>query len=183
MSTTLKSSHNDIVLGLAKICAGAMFVYFFLKLLVFIQENNWTHLNTPWGYWFLVEIFVFVLIPLRLYTHAVKYKNIAVVKAASILTLVGILLNRLNTSVIAYNWQVAERYIPTWMEIEVTLTVVVVEILVLRWIVNRLPILSDPPVWTRAKEKESFEEIFLIKETENRGENNKEMEEWKISSM
>jgi glycine cleavage system H lipoate-binding protein len=161
MSTTLKSSHNDIVLGLAKICAGAMFVYFFLKLLVFIQENNWTHLNTPWGYWFLVEIFVFVLIPLRLYTHAVKYKNIAVVKAASILTLVGILLNRLNTSVIAYNWQVAERYIPTWMEIEVTLTVVVVEILVLRWIVNRLPILSDPPVWTRAKEKDDIVNVGI----------------------
>jgi len=183
MSDTLKSSHNDIVLGLAKICAGAMFVYFFLKALVFIHENNWTHINTPWGYWFLVEMVVFVLIPLRLYTHAVKYKNIAVVKMASILTLVGILLNRLNTSVIAYNWQVAERYIPTWMEIEVTLTVVVVEILVLRWIVNRLPILGDPPMWARIEKKRSFREIFLVKETKETSENNKEMEEWKVSSM
>jgi len=105
ISTINKSSHNDIVLGLAKICAGAMFVYFFLKVLVFIHENSWSYLNTPWGYWFLVEIVIFVLIPFRLYTHAVKFKNIFVVKVASILTLVGIILNRLNISVIAFNWQ------------------------------------------------------------------------------
>jgi Ni/Fe-hydrogenase subunit HybB-like protein len=183
MSNNLKSSHNDILIGLAKVCAGAMFVYFFLKLIVFIHENNWTYLNTTWGYWFLIEVGIFVLLPLRLYTYAVKYKNIAVLKAASILTLVGILLNRLNTSVIAYNWTVAERYIPTWMEIEVTLTVVIVEILILRWIVNRLPVLSDPPIWSQKRKKESFQEIFIVKETSIMNENKKEIEEWKVSSM
>jgi Ni/Fe-hydrogenase subunit HybB-like protein len=182
MSDTLKSSHDDIVLGLAKICAGAMFVYLFLKLLVFIHENNWIHLNTPWGYWFLVEVGLFVLLPLRLYTYAVMHKNVSVVKTASILTLVGILLNRLNISVIAYNWQVADRYIPTWMEIEVTLTVVFVEILVLRWIVNRLPILSDPPLWAQKKKKDSFKEIFLVKETIENSESNEEIEGWKVSN-
>jgi Ni/Fe-hydrogenase subunit HybB-like protein len=183
ISQSIKSSHNDIVLGLAKICAGAMFVYFFLKVLVFIHEHNWTYLNTPWGYWFLVEIGVFVLIPFRLYTHAVKYKNISVVKVASILTLVGIILNRLNVSVIAYNWQVAERYIPTWMEIEVTLMVIIVEILVLRWIVSRLPILSDPPLWAQAEKKDAIRKIFLVKDTEKVDKNKKELEEWKVSSM
>jgi Ni/Fe-hydrogenase subunit HybB-like protein len=183
MSAKHVLSHDDIVLGLAKICAGAMFVYLFLKLLVFIHDNNWTHINTTWGYWFLIEIAVFVLLPLQLYANAVKNKNIAVVKAASILTLVGILLNRLNTSVIAFNWQVAERYFPTWMEIVVTLTVVFVEILVLRWLVNRLPILSDPPLWAQRKKKDSTQEIFLVKETVEGTEHNKEMEEWKVSSM
>jgi Ni/Fe-hydrogenase subunit HybB-like protein len=181
ISTTNKSSHNEIVLGLAKICAGAMFVYFFLKVLVFIHENSWSYLNTPWGYWFLVEIVVFVLIPFRLYTHAVKFKNITAVKVASILTLVGIILNRLNISVIAYNWQVAERYIPTWMEIEVTLTFIFVEIIVLRWIIHRMPILSDPPVWARKSKNDTIRKIFLVKETEE--VNKKEIEEWKVSSM
>jgi Ni/Fe-hydrogenase subunit HybB-like protein len=183
MSSTIKSSHNDIALGLAKICAGAMFVYFFLKIIIFIHENNWMHLNTTWGYWFLVELIAFVLIPLRLYSHGVKNKNISAVKVASILTLVGILLNRLNTSVIAFNWQVAERYIPTWMEIEVTLTVIIVEILVLRWVVYRLPILSDPPLWAQKGIKPSIKEIFLVKESENKTENTKETEEWKVSPM
>jgi Ni/Fe-hydrogenase subunit HybB-like protein len=183
INARLKSSHNEIILGLAKICAGAMFVYLFLKLLVFIHENNWRYINSSWGYWFLVEIVVFVLLPLHLYTHAVKYNNIVIIKAASILTLIGILLNRLNTSVIAFNWQVVERYVPTWMEIEVTLTVVVVEILVLRWVVNRLPILSNPPLWADIHKKESFEKIFLVKKTNDVKINKREMEEWKVSSM
>ena len=183
MSTKHITSHDDIVLGLAKICAGAMFVYLFLKLLVFIHDNNWTHINTTWGYWFLIEVGVFVFLPLKLYSNAVKNRNIVMIKAASILTLLGILLNRLNISVIAFNWQVAERYFPTWMEIAVTLTVVLVEILVLRWIVNRLPILSDPPLWAQRKKKDSIQEIFLVKETVEGSENKKEMEEWKFSSM
>ena len=132
-------------------------------------------------YWFLVEIIGFVLIPFRLYTHAVKYKNVSVVKLASLLTLVGILLNRLNTSVIAYNWQVAERYIPSWMEIWVTLTVICVELIVLRWIVNRMPVLSDPPLWARGKEDNAIRKIFLLKETDDKKE--EEKEEWKVSSM
>jgi Ni/Fe-hydrogenase subunit HybB-like protein len=182
LGAELKSSHDDILLGLAKICAGAMFVYFFLKVVVFIHEHNWQYLNTTWGYWFLLEIIGFVLIPLRLFTHAVKYNNVKAVKLASILTLVGIVLNRLNTSVIAYNWQLVERYIPTWMEIEVTLTVIFVELIVLAWIVNRMPILGDSPAWARHEPEGKIKKIYLVKE-EKTEENEKEMEEWKVSSM
>lgn len=182
LSTKIKSSHDDIVLGMAKICAGAMFVYFFLKVLVFIHEHHWSYLNTTWGYWFLVEIIGFVLIPFRLFTHAVKYKNIAVVKIASGMTLIGIVLNRLNTSVIAYNWQVVERYIPTWMEIEVTLAVICAELIVLRWIVTRMPILSDPPSWAREEKEDSIRKIYLVKETETINDNKEEKEKWKVSS-
>ena len=184
LSSKIKASHHDIVLGLAKICAGTMFVYFFLKVLVFIHEQNWVYLNTAWGYWFLVEIVVFVLLPFRLYMHAVKYKNTKTVKIASALALIGIILNRLNTSVIAYNWHVAERYIPTWMEIEVTLMVIVVELIVLRWIVHRMPILSDPPLWARAEKQDKIRKIYLIKEEPtDMDKKEKELEEWKVSSI
>jgi Ni/Fe-hydrogenase subunit HybB-like protein len=181
INNDLKRSHNDIVLGLAKICAGAMFVYFFLKMLVFIHEESWTYLNTGWGYWFLVEIIAFVLIPFRLYMHAVRYHSINAVKVASVLTLIGIVLNRLNTSVIAYNWQVAERYIPSWIEIEITLTVILFEIIVLRWIVNRMPILSDPPAWARETKSDSIRKIYLVDDTKKVSE--KELEEWKVSNI
>jgi len=183
LSAEIKSSHNDIVLGLAKICAGTMFVYFFLLIIVFIHEHNWSYLNTAWGYWFLLEIIGFVLIPLRLYTHAVKYGNMKAVKIASALTLLGIVLNRLNVSVIAYNWHAVERYIPTWMEVEVTLMVICVELIVLRWIVNRMPILSDPPLWAKVDKEDKIRKIYLVKEPVKTEENEKEMEEWKISSM
>lgn len=175
ISAKLHSSHNEIVLGLAKICAGTMYVYFFLKVLVFIHGQQWVYLNTPMGYWFLVEIIGFVLIPCRLFTQAVRYKNLSAVRTAAILTLVGIVLNRLNVSIIAFKWYETARYFPSWMEIAITLTVIFTELLVLRWIVNRMPILGDP-IDLEAKDRESKQKTMYSIKTE-------EPEEWTISSM
>jgi Ni/Fe-hydrogenase subunit HybB-like protein len=98
MTSHHRASHRGIVLGLARVCAGTMYVYFFLHVLVFIHGQHWTYLPTPMGYWYLVEMIVFVLIPVRLYTQAVRFENISLIRAASVLTLIGIVLNRLNVS-------------------------------------------------------------------------------------
>jgi len=161
------AAHHEIVYGLAKICAGAMFVYFFLKLLVLIHGQHYELLNTGWGYWYLVEIVVFVLIPFRLYTQAVRYRNMSMIRLASIMALIGIILNRLNISVITYQWNAAEHYIPSWMEIEVTLMVICAEIIVLRWIVNRMPVLKAPPGWAREEKAEDTRPGFLITKMES----------------
>ena len=39
------------------------------------------------------------------------------------------------------------------MEIEITLAVIAIEIVVLRWIVLRMPILGDSPAWVHEEEK------------------------------
>lgn len=168
-------SHNDILIGLAKICAGTMFVYLFLKILIFIHGQHYALLNTPMGYWFLTEVIGFVLIPGILFTQSVKRNNILLIKLGAILTMIGIVLNRLNISIIAFNWNVAEKYFPSWMEIEVTVAVIVIQILVFRWIINRMPILSESPEWAR-DHKEIKEKIRPIKIEE-------EKERWKVSVM
>lgn len=168
-------SHDDIVFGLARIASGAMFVYFFLKVLIVLHGQQWSYLNTPWGYWFLVELIGFVVIPWRLYSQAIRYKNISMIKLASALTLIGIILNRLNVSVIAFKWYAPVHYIPHWAEVWITLTVIFAEILVLRWIVLRMPILSDPPAWARPKKEENAKIKYVLVEEEK--------EEWKVSSM
>ena len=175
LTPTVKESHNDIVLSLARICAGSMFVYFFLKVLVFIHEKQWNFINTGWGLWYLVEMIGFVAIPLVLYIQAYRHRSIQVVKVAAITTLFGIILNRLNVSVIAYNWQALQRYIPSWMEIEVTLAVIFVEIVVLRWIVNRMPVLSESPAWAYGKKENKMANIFNL--------NDKEPVSWKVSNI
>ena len=136
-------SHNDLVLGLAKICAGTMFVYFFLMILIFIHGGHWNLLNTPMGYWYLTEIIGFVLIPCILFVHGLKLGSLSVTRIAAVLTLIGIVLNRLNVSIIAFKWYEPVRYFPSWMEVEVTLAVIAAEIWVFRWIVNRMPVLRE----------------------------------------
>ena len=55
------------------------------------------------------------------------------------------ILNRLNVSVIAYNWNAAVRYVPKWTEVWVSVTLVTLGVVLFRWLINRLPILSEDP--------------------------------------
>jgi Ni/Fe-hydrogenase subunit HybB-like protein len=144
--------HNSIIHGLAKICAGAMFAYLSLQILVFIHGKHWNLLNTGMGYWYLVEMIGFVLVPMILFFYSYRKNNMLLIRIAAIMTMIGIILNRLNVSVIGFKWDAAVRYVPTWMEIVVTLTVIFIEIWVFRWVINRMPVLRESPAWVN-KEK------------------------------
>jgi Ni/Fe-hydrogenase subunit HybB-like protein len=144
-------AQSGILQGLAKICAGAMFAYFFLQLLVFIHSKNWDLINTPLGYWFLFEMIGFVLVPMLLYLYSYRTRNIFMIRLAAIMTMLGIILNRLNISVIGFKWDAPVHYYPSWMEIVVTLTVIFTEILIFRWVINRMPVLRDSPAWVEDK--------------------------------
>jgi len=135
-------SYEEIVLGLAKGAAITMFVYYFFKALIFIHEQQWTLINDFWGYWYLVEVIGFVLIPCFMFAYAVRNRNLGIIRVASVMALVGIILNRLNISMIAFNWNAVNKYYPSWEEIVVTLMVVFSEIWVFRWIVTRMPVFS-----------------------------------------
>jgi len=145
-------AQNGILIGLSKICAGTMFAYFFLQMLVFIHGQHWDLLNTPMGYWYLLEILGFVLLPMVLFFIAYRKNSVLLIRIAAIVTMLGIILNRLNVSVIGFKWDAAIRYVPTWMEIVVTLAVIFTEIWIFRWVVNRLPVLRESPSWVK-KEK------------------------------
>ena len=142
-------AQNGIIIGLSKICAGTMFAYFFLQLLVFIHGQHWDLINTPMGYWYLLEMIGFVLLPMSLFFIAYRKNNVLLIRIAAILTMLGIILNRLNVTVIGFRWDAAIRYVPTWMELVVTLAVIFTEIWIFRWVVNRLPVLQDPPSWVK----------------------------------
>ncbi len=140
-------AQNGILQGLAKICAGAMFAYFFLQLLVLIHGKNWDLLNTKMGYWFLLEMLGFVLLPMFLFLYSYRHRNIFMIRLAAIMTMIGVILNRLNLTVIGFKWDAASHYYPSWMEIVVTLTVIFTEILIFKWIINRMPVLRESPSW------------------------------------
>jgi Ni/Fe-hydrogenase subunit HybB-like protein len=57
----------------------------------------------------------------------------------------GVVLNRINISIIAFNWNTAERYYPKWTEVVITIGIITMGVLAFRWIVNRMAILYDHP--------------------------------------
>ena len=143
-----EGQHVDVEklqLGLGKAAALVMFAYFFLKLQGVIDGHAWGYLATGWGAWFLLEILGFVLLPSLMFAYGSRYGKVKVVRAAAVLGVLGIVLNRLNVSVIAYNWNLPHRYVPSWMEVWVSITLVTIGVLLFRWIANRMPILRPDP--------------------------------------
>ncbi|HEX7488804.1 MAG TPA: hypothetical protein VF341_07850, partial [Anaeromyxobacteraceae bacterium] len=67
------------------------------------------------------------------------------VRVAAVLTVIGIVLNRLNVSVIAYNFDKATHYVPSWMELSVSVGLVTAGVVAFRWIANRMTIMSEDP--------------------------------------
>lgn len=135
--------HDQIVLGLAKGAAVTMFVYYFFEAFILLHDGERYKLVTGfWGFWYLLEIIGFVLVPCFMYAYGVRNKNLGVIKVAAIATVLGVILNRLNITMIAFNWYAPNRYYPSWQEIVITLMVVFIEVWVFRWIVTRMPVFS-----------------------------------------
>jgi Ni/Fe-hydrogenase subunit HybB-like protein len=140
---------DELVLGLGKAGALVMFAYFFLKLQGVIDGHAWGYLATGYGAWFLVEIVGFVLVPALLFAYGARNGKIRWVRVGGVLGVLGVALNRLNCSVIAYNWDkpASLRYVPSLIEIWVSVTLVTIGVLAFRWIVNRMPILREDPAF------------------------------------
>ena len=77
-----------------------------------------------------------------MYAFGYRNRSLKIIKIAAAIALIGIIVNRLNVSVIAYNWYEPVRYYPSWQEIVVTAMVICSEIWILRWVVLRMPVLN-----------------------------------------
>jgi Ni/Fe-hydrogenase subunit HybB-like protein len=135
------ASFDTIVVGLARGAAIALFVYYFFKALIFVHEHHWQLLFSGWGAWYLLEVVGLALVPCVLFAYGARYRRIGVIRTAAVLAVAGVVLNRLNTTTIAFNWNSETPYVPSWQEVVVTLMVVFAEIWVFRWVVNRMPVL------------------------------------------
>ncbi len=138
---------NDITLGFGKAASFVLAGYFIIKIFGLSSSNNWHYLTTDYGIWYLVELLGFVALPSFLYAVGVRMKSRNLIKWTSVLAILGIILNRFNVCLIAFNWHLpsSERYFPHWMEIGISVFIVTVGLIAFRFIVTRMPILYEHP--------------------------------------
>jgi Ni/Fe-hydrogenase subunit HybB-like protein len=137
------ANFDRLTIGLGKAAAAALFAYFALKWIGVAHGHHWDLLNTPLGHWFLVEVIGFILVPCLIFVWAVRRESAPGVRVAAIYTVLGIILNRVNVSIVAFNWNLPDRYFPKWTEFAITITIITVGLLTFRWIVNRMPVLWE----------------------------------------
>lgn len=142
-----QKNHDTVTIGFAKGASFVMAGYLILKVIGIALDNNWHYLATGYGLWFLVETVGFVALPCFLYAVGYREKNTKLIQRTSIAVVVGIILNRANVCLIAFNYYLPleDRYIPHWGEIGLTLFMLTVGLLVFRFIVTRMPIFYEHP--------------------------------------
>jgi Ni/Fe-hydrogenase subunit HybB-like protein len=147
MDDAHKAGHNDLALGFGKAAAWVLAGYFIIKTIGVAADNNWHYLASGYGAWFLVEMFGFVALPAFLYAVGVRDKNTKLIRWTAAWTVLGIIVNRFNVSLVAFNYHLpsSERYFPHWMEIGISVFIVTVGVLVFRFIVTRMPIMYEHP--------------------------------------
>ena len=145
MDATYLKEHNGVVLGFSKAASIVLIGYFFIKIIGIVADNNWHYLNTNYGYWFLLEMIGFVLLPAITYAIGYREKNFKLIKFTSIIAILGIILNRFNVSMIAFNWQlpVNEKYFPSFSEIIISVFIVTLIVVIFRFISTRMPIFYE----------------------------------------
>jgi len=135
-----KDSLDRITISLAKGASMGLATYLTIKLLSIAHDNKWGYFATGWGQWYLVEIMIGVIIPMALFAVAIRHKKLAVIRFSAFMVVIGIFLNRLNTSMFTFNWKLPYREIPHWREVVICLTVYSIYIVTYRFILYRLPI-------------------------------------------
>jgi Ni/Fe-hydrogenase subunit HybB-like protein len=141
---------DAITLGLGRGAAVVLFCYFFLRVQGVIDGGRFDLLPTAYGAWFLFEMLGFILAPALILAWAARHRRVTAIRWTAGWTVLGIIVHRLNISVIAMNWSRPEPYYPHWMEIVISVTIVTIGVLTFRWIVNRMPVLREHPEYPDA---------------------------------
>ncbi len=129
-----------ITIALAKGSVMGLSTYLIMKFIAIAHDNEWAYFFTGWGVWWWFEILGFVIVPLVIMSYGIHHKLVGICRIGAFLTVFGILLNRLNTALIAFNWQLYQE-IPHYLEFIVAITIFAIYVATYRFILARLPIL------------------------------------------
>ncbi|OLN26437.1 Ni/Fe-hydrogenase 2 B-type cytochrome subunit [Desulfovibrio sp. DV] len=149
MDGEYNEGYLDLQFAFAKASAWVMAGYLAMKVLGLAMDNRWHYLFTGYGAWWLFEVVGFVVLPCYCYAVGYRDRNIGLVRVAAPWTVIGIMLNRFDVSLIAFNWQLpsADRYFPSVGEITISLFVITLGIIAFRFIVTRMPIFYVHPAY------------------------------------
>ncbi|MCF8031298.1 MAG: Ni/Fe-hydrogenase cytochrome b subunit [Desulfohalobiaceae bacterium] len=150
MDEAHERGYEDVVLGFGKAAAFVLAGYVSLKVLGLAVENDWGYLVTGFGGLFLIELLGFFALPAYVFAVAARERRVGLVKWTALWAVLGIVLNRINVSLIAYNWNlsVGEHYFPGWMEFGLTIFIVTLGLVLYRYCVTRMPVLYEHPEYT-----------------------------------
>ena len=129
-----------------KYVPGFIAIYLLVKLADMFARGTYTYLNgSPESFLWIAEMLL-VVAPLAMFLSPKVCRSPKLLASACLLTILGVILNRLNVLVLAFHPPYATKsYIPSITEFAVSAGLVAALLLVYRIMVTYLPILEPRP--------------------------------------
>jgi hypothetical protein len=135
----------DLLAGLGKAAAGVLWLYLALRLgdlavrgvLSEVWSGSWK------GVLFVVEVLVSALLPALLLSFRAVRTHPLGLGTGAVLTVSGMVLNRLSVGVIAMQRPPGTSYFPTWTELAISLGIVAAAGLVFLFFAERLSVFAE----------------------------------------
>jgi Ni/Fe-hydrogenase subunit HybB-like protein len=133
-----------LLMDLGRVTFVVLSIYLGIKVIDLVVRGAWAYALTPSleGIFFSLEVVLGILIPMALLSVNGGRSARGLVIAAG-LVVFGVVLNRLNVSIIGMLAGSHATYVPSWMEIQVTLASIAAAILAYTWIAGHLPIFPE----------------------------------------
>ena len=135
---------ESIIKILGKMLLASLIIYFMLLLADFIHAQKWTQLigNFYITIWFFMEMILLVLAPMIFLSFQKIREAKTGLLACSVLVFLGLILNRLNVTIIGFLMQSNAHYFPSWQEIIIMLMLILVGAFSFLLLSQKLPILQ-----------------------------------------
>jgi Ni/Fe-hydrogenase subunit HybB-like protein len=136
----------DLLEPLARGMVVALGVYGLLRLIVIVKNGAFAALRSPGyeGSMFLLEFTVGVAVPVGLLLFERVRTHPTGLVMGSLFAVLGFVINRLNVSVTGMESAAGTQYVPTWMEITVSLGLVAIGFTLFTLAVRYLPVFPQP---------------------------------------
>jgi Ni/Fe-hydrogenase subunit HybB-like protein len=157
---------SKLLRNLGNLIAPILILYLAVKLGdMFIRETfRYLMVVSVESVMFMIELVVGIIIPLLMFLTKRVIKSLNLTFIASALVIFGVVLNRINNFVIAYNPPYSvHKYYPSFGEISVTVGFIAIFILIYRAIVMIFPVISVPEKHINAEPVKKTEELVYEK--------------------
>jgi len=133
---------EHIIKTLGKMLLASLIIYLSLYLADFVRTQKWTELSDSFyiTIWFFIEFILFVLAPVIFLLFQKIRETKSGLLVCSLLVFLGLILNRLNVTIIGFLLKSNAHYFPTWQEIIITLMLILLGLLSFLRISPKLPI-------------------------------------------
>jgi Ni/Fe-hydrogenase subunit HybB-like protein len=152
MDETHLREADDVTLSFGKAASWILLGLFMIRVMDVAMSNNWAYLCTGYGTLFLVEMLGGIALPALIYALGTRKKSVKIMRVGAVIAVLGIVLNRFNVCIVAFQWQLpsAERYFPSIWEVCISIFVVTLIVTTYRFIAWNMPILYEHPDYKEA---------------------------------